>query len=96
MVTEVAVLQVKENESPNFEVAFHKAQLIITVMKGYIKHELLKCIEAKEKYILIIRWQTLEDHTEGFRKSVEYNQWKRLLHHFYKPFPIVEHYYNIV
>jgi heme-degrading monooxygenase HmoA len=92
MITEIAVLNIKENQSKLFETAFVKAQPIISSMKGYIQHELLKCMEAEDKYLLIVQWQTLEDHTEGFRKSVEYNEWKNLLHHFYEPFPVVEHY----
>lgn len=92
MVTEIAVLNIKKNESEMFETAFIKAQSIISSMKGYIEHELLKCMEEADKYLLIVRWQTLEDHTEGFRKSNDYNEWKNLLHHFYEPFPNVEHY----
>jgi heme-degrading monooxygenase HmoA len=42
--------------------------------------------------LLLVQWGSLEDHTEGFRKSVDYQEWKRLLHHFYDPFPVVEHY----
>ena len=64
-------------------------------MKGYIGHELLKCVEAADKYLLVVRWETIEDHTEGFRKHERYNEWKALLHHFYDPFPVVEHYKQI-
>ena len=41
---------------------------------------------------LLVRWDTLEAHTQGFRGSPQYQQWKALLHHFYDPFPVVEHY----
>jgi heme-degrading monooxygenase HmoA len=75
-----------------FERSFQKAQSIISSLPGYISYELQQCIEDENKYILLVRWQTSESHTEGFRKSPEYEKWKRLLHHFYKPFPIVEHY----
>ena len=92
MITEIAILNIKQNESSLFEKAFNKAQGIISSMNGYIKHELLKCMEEADKYLLIVRWQSLEDHTEGFRKSNDYNEWKNLLHHFYEPFPTVEHY----
>ena len=95
MITEFAVLYIKENESPLFENAFSEAQKIISKMKGYIEHELQKCIEEKNKYILMVRWNTIEDHKEGFRKSEEYNEWKMMLHHFYDPFPVVEHYKKI-
>ncbi len=95
MITEFAVLHIKENESHPFENAFKEAQEIISKMKGYIEHELQKCIEEKNKYILMVRWNTIEDHKEGFRKSKEYNEWKMMLHHFYDPFPVVEHYKKI-
>jgi heme-degrading monooxygenase HmoA len=49
-------------------------------------------MESEDKYILLVKWETLTDHTEGFRQSVGYQDWKQLLHHFYEPFPIVEHY----
>lgn len=61
-------------------------------MGGYISHEVQRCIEEKDKYILLVRWQRLEDHTVGFRQSQQYQEWRRLLHHFYEPFPKVEHY----
>ena len=57
-----------------------------------MNHQLKKCIEETDKYILLINWRTLEDHEIGFRKSDKYQQWKTLLHHYYKPFPTVQHY----
>ena len=61
-------------------------------MPGYLSHELQRCIEDPERYVLLVRWETLEDHTEGFRGSAGYEEWKRLLHHFYDPFPTVQHF----
>ncbi len=75
-----------------FEVAFKKAQNIISSQKGYVFHQLQKCIEKDNRYILLVNWEKLEDHTQGFRGSKEYEEWKKLLHHFYEPFPQVEHY----
>ena len=95
MILEVAILNVKSREEDNFEAAFFKAKEIISGSKGYIDHHLQKCIETKGKYILLVRWETLEDHTEGFRKGKTYQQWKELLHHFYDPFPEVEHYFEV-
>ena len=95
MITEIALLHIRENESDLFEQAFYKAEIIISSMKGYMEHELLKCIEEADKYLLIVRWQTIEDHTDGFRKHEKYKEWKNLLHHFYNPFPVVEHYKKI-
>jgi len=72
--------------------AFLEAQEIISSMKGYVSHQLQRCHEKENRYILLVNWLKLEDHTEGFRKSTEYEKWKELLHHFYDPFPTVEHY----
>jgi heme-degrading monooxygenase HmoA len=92
MILEVAILNIKKGLSDDFEINFKKAEMIISSMKGYISHQLKKCIEQEDKYILLVNWQTIKDHEVGFRKSDEYQQWKKLLHHFYEPFPIVEHY----
>lgn len=92
MILEVAILNIKKGLSAEFENNFKKAESIISLMKGYKSHELKKCIEQDDKYILLVKWETIEDHEIGFRKSEEYQQWKALLHHFYEPFPIVEHY----
>ena len=92
MVLEVAILDVKPGLSDEFETAFTQAQAIISSMKGYVSHQLQKCLEKPNRYILLVNWRTLEDHTQGFRGSPEYQEWRRLLHHFYDPFPEVEHY----
>ena len=95
MILEVAVLNVKAGQAEQFEANFAEAQTIIASMSGYVSHELQRCIEIPNQYILLVRWQTLEDHTEGFRGSEEYQRWKSLLHDFYDPFPSVEHYESV-
>ena len=92
MVLEVAILDVIPGQSREFETAFTQAQAIISSMPGYVSHQLQKCIEKPGRYILLVNWKTLEDHTKGFRGSAQYQEWRRLLHHFYDPFPEVEHY----
>lgn len=95
MILEVALLNVKPGQNLAFEAAFKQAQAIIANMPGYISHELQKCLEVENQYILLVRWQTLADHTLGFRQSPEYQEWKALLHHFYDPFPTVAHYESV-
>jgi heme-degrading monooxygenase HmoA len=92
MILEAAVLQVIVGKEAEFEAAFRQASPIIASMQGCISHELQRCIEAPGKYLLLVRWETVEDHTIGFRQSPEYQDWRRLLHHFYDPFPTVEHF----
>jgi heme-degrading monooxygenase HmoA len=95
MILEVAILNVKPEQTQAFEAAFASAQAIIAAMTGYIDHELQRCLEAPSRYILLVQWETLEAHTQGFRASKDYAQWKALLHHFYDPFPTVEHYEKV-
>jgi len=95
MILEVATLDVKSGKEAEFEKAFAQAQAIICGMKGYISHELRLCIEDNSRYILLVKWETIEDHTVGFRESEQYQQWRALLHHFYDPFPTVEHYASV-
>jgi hypothetical protein len=91
-VLELAILDVISGQENQFEVAFQEAKAIIIGSKGYISHDLQRCIESSNRYVLLVKWQTLEDHTICFRESAEYQQWKKLLHHFYQPFPVVEHF----
>jgi len=95
MILEQAILNVLPGQTDKFEFAFKQAQQIISGMPGYIDHELQQCVENPDQYLLLVRWETLEDHTVGFRGSGEYLKWKELLHHFYNPFPKVEHYTRI-
>ena len=95
MILETAMLHVKQGMEKEYENAFRQASTIISSMKGYISHDLQRCMELKGKYLLLVEWDTLEDHTIGFRQSAEYQEWKRLLHHFYDPFPTVEHFKKI-
>jgi heme-degrading monooxygenase HmoA len=92
MILEVAILDIKPGFSGEFEAAFQVAKEIIITIPGYISHELQHCLEKDDRYILLVRWQTLEDHTIGFRQSPQYQEWRSLLHHFYDPFPLIEHY----
>ncbi len=95
MILEVAILDVKPKQEQEFEAAFSKAQHIISNMAGYVSHQLQNSIENPSRYILLVNWETLEDHTVGFRESAEYQEWRALLHHFYDPFPSVEHYNRV-
>lgn len=96
MILEVAILNVRAGEGDAFEQAFSQAQNIIASMPGYVSHQLQRCLESQDKYLLLVQWQRLEDHTIGFRQSRQYQDWKKRLHHFYEPFPMVEHYEPVV
>ena len=92
MVLEVAALSIRAGQSAAFEAAFAEAQSILAASAGYQRHELRRCLETADRYLLLVWWDSLESHTEGFRGSPAYQRWRALLHHFYDPFPTVEHY----
>jgi heme-degrading monooxygenase HmoA len=92
MILEVAILNVRAGLEQEFEGAFAEASSIIGSSPGHLSHQLQRCLEQPGKYVLLVTWASIEAHTIGFRGSPEYQRWKQLLHHFYDPFPIVEHY----
>ena len=96
MILDVAILNIKEGKESEFESAFCRAQKIISNMEGYISHQLKKCVEKQNRFILLVNWQTIKNHTVGFRESAQYREWKELLHRFHDPFPEVEHYTDVV
>lgn len=95
MILEAAPLSVRLGQCAAFEAAFGQAQTIIASMPGYIGHELQRCVERDHEYLLLVQWETLDAHEVGFRGSPQYQEWKRLLHHFYAPFPTVLHYRGV-
>ncbi len=92
MILEHAILSIKPGQSASFEQAMRQALPLISATPGFIGLEIRPCLETPGHYLLLVRWETLEAHTQGFRGSERYQQWKQLLHHFYDPFPVVEHY----
>jgi heme-degrading monooxygenase HmoA len=95
MILEHAVLSVKPGQEADFESAFEAAKSIIASMPGFEGLSLSRCIERPSTYLLLVQWGRLEDHTDGFRCSAQYQEWRHLLHHFYEPFPTVEHYAHV-
>ncbi|TJZ78061.1 antibiotic biosynthesis monooxygenase [Rhodococcus oryzae] len=95
MILEHALLQVKSGRSAEFETAFGLARQIISSMAGFRTLSLSRCLEHPDTYLLLVEWDSLDDHVEGFRKSPQYEQWRSLLHDFYDLFPTVEHYEQV-
>ena len=96
MVLEQALLTVRDGEQAAFEAAFAEARPIIAGMPGFRRLSLSRCLERRTGYLLLVEWDRLEDHTEGFRGSAGYERWRQLLHHFYDPFPVVEHFETVL
>lgn len=92
MITEHALLPVLPGRENDFEAAFAEAYPLVAATPGFRGLTLSKGLETPHTYLLLVEWERLEDHTEGFRGSERYAQWRALLHHFYEPFPTVEHF----
>ncbi|WP_280666263.1 MULTISPECIES: antibiotic biosynthesis monooxygenase family protein [unclassified Kitasatospora] len=94
MILESATLNVLPGREDEFLAAFAQAKPLIAGRPGFRGLELRRCLDEGlgSRFLLQVRWEQLSDHTEGFRRSAEYERWRELLHHFYAPFPSVEHY----
>ncbi|TXH33084.1 MAG: antibiotic biosynthesis monooxygenase [Rhodospirillaceae bacterium] len=92
MILEHAILEVKAGQSDAFQAAMREALPLIRATPGFVKLEIRQCLEADHRYLLLVWWEKLENHTEDFRGSDRYQQWRALLHHFYDPMPAVDHY----
>jgi heme-degrading monooxygenase HmoA len=92
VILEHAVLQVTAGRETAFETAFEEAKDIIAAMPGFGWLTLSRCVDRPGRYLLLVEWASLADHTEGFRGSPQYQAWKALLHDFYDPFPEVDHF----
>jgi heme-degrading monooxygenase HmoA len=96
MILEIATLYVNASRQKKFEEDFSIARQYISSTKGFLSLALQKSIEQNNKYILLVEWEKIEDHLIGFRQSAIYTKWKELLHHYYDPFPVVEHYETVL
>jgi len=96
MILEAFIAHIKNGQESDYEAALRDAAPIISSMKGFISIEMQRCLETKGQYLVLIQWETLEDHTVGFRGSPEYQEWRKRLHRFYEPMPTVEHYERIL
>jgi heme-degrading monooxygenase HmoA len=100
MVLELATIDIKRGTNADFEHALDQAQSVISKAEGYVGHQFQKCIEHDNRYILLIRWVTLEAHigdaanggAEGFRNSDLFKEWRGLIGQYFEKPPLVEHY----
>ena len=95
MIREHALLSVRAGREDAFLAAFRVARPLIEAMPGFRTLSLSRSIETPISFLLLVDWDTLEDHTVGFRGSPQYAEWKALLHPFYEPFPDVQHFVDI-
>ncbi|WP_040338362.1 antibiotic biosynthesis monooxygenase family protein [Candidatus Blastococcus massiliensis] len=96
MILEHALLTVRPGEQAGFEADFARARPLIAATPGFRGLRLSRCLERDTGYLLLVEWDRLEDHIEGFRGGDAYQEWKALLHPYYDPFPVVEHFTTVL
>jgi heme-degrading monooxygenase HmoA len=96
VILEHAILPVIAGREAEFERAFAEAKAIIASMPGFVDLTLSRSVETPNAYLLLVHWERIEDHDPGFRGSAGYARWRELLHGFYDPFPVVEHFREVI
>lgn len=95
MILEIAHFRIVTDGNEGFEMAFREAERILETMSGYIAHELHRCLEDASEYRLFVQWNSVEDHTKGFRKSPQFTEWRALLQPFFAAPPVATHYEQV-
>lgn len=95
MILEHAILPVRPGRDDDVERAFARARPLIQQQPGCRSVALRRSLETPSAYLLLVEWDSVEAHTDGFRRSPEYERWRELLHPFYDPFPVVEHFVEV-
>ena len=91
MITEIAQIDVKPGTEKDFEAAVAKARDAFGRSKGFHGFELHRSIEKPQRYRLMAKWQTLENHTKDFRGSENFTEWRALVGQYFAAPPDVEH-----
>lgn len=93
MILEVADIRIPPGRQAEFDAAIqHGLETVISRAKGYRSHRVVKGIESAERYVLMIWWDTLENHTVDFRGGPLFAEWRAIVGPFFAVPPVVEHF----
>ena len=93
MYLEVADIRIPPGQQAAFEEAIQRgAETVASQAKGFRGYKVNHGVESPERYLLMIYWETLEDHTIGFRQSPLFTQWRAIVGPFFAQPPVVEHF----
>ena len=93
MILELADLEIQPGRQAEFDAAIRRGvSEVIARAEGFLGWSVHKGIENPQRYVLQIRWRSLEDHMEGFRKSPEFARWREIVGPFFARAPQVEHF----
>ena len=91
MILEAAFMTIRQGQEAQFLAALEQAKLVIARAQGFRGIEVRRGIERPDTFLLCISWETLEDHTEGFRGSPLFAEWRSHIGGFFAQPPVVEH-----
>lgn len=92
MIIEHALLQVKPGQADQFSEAMRKAKPLIASQPGFQSIEVRGSSTDPQQFLLLVGWDNIEAHKDGFRQSPKYEKWRALLHDFYDPMPSVTYF----
>ena len=93
MILEIAEIRIAPGQQAAFDEAIQRAlATVASQARGMRGYKVNKCIESPERYVLQIFWDTLEDHTVGFRQGPLFAQWRAIIGPFFASPPVVEHF----
>ncbi|HUY65790.1 MAG TPA: antibiotic biosynthesis monooxygenase [Acidimicrobiales bacterium] len=92
MILEHALITIRPGTADDFEDALARARPIIAASHGFISLELHHGIEQPDQYLLLVEWESLDDHLVGFRASAAFTEWRALIGPFFELPPVVGHF----
>ncbi len=92
MILEHALITVRPESHADFEAALPRARAVISAAPGFHSFAIHRGIESPDRYLLLVGWETLEDHTVGFRESAAFREWRAHIGPFFDGQPEVDHY----
>jgi heme-degrading monooxygenase HmoA len=93
MILEIADIRIPPGKQAEFDAAIQRGvRDVISKAKGFHGYQVQKGVESPERYILMIRWQTLENHTVDFRQSPAFAEWRAIVGPYFAVPPNVEHF----
>ena len=92
MILEHALITVRPDSHDEFELAVTRARKVISAAPGFRSFALHRGVESPDRYLLLVGWETLEDHTVGFRESPAFAEWRSHIGPFFDGQPEVDHY----
>jgi heme-degrading monooxygenase HmoA len=93
MILEIADIRIQPGKQAEFDVAIARGlEQVLSKAKGYVAHQVHKGMESPERYVLMVWWQMLENHTVDFRESQAFQDWRAIVGPFFAAPPNVEHF----